>query len=327
MTATAPALAVAGRLLATRLAERAVLACLGASAPTAVPAAARARARPRPCPDAALPIWLLVAGAEVDAAAAARALGAALPPLTAAGLVVGDGKRLRATAAVVALGAGLVVVDRLDATGADVVPWPDDSSLHLVGCLPAGHLGAWLDVGTGAGVAPLAAGPRAARIRATDVSAPALARAAQGAALSGRGELELVRADLLDGAGLGPDPGARWDLITFNAPLPAAHAAGPTSTWHREAPGAALVPRFWQAAAAHLAPGGEVLVHSAIDADPWAIHAGRGGAWTIARYTPPGVPGFAVTRWQPHGPARRELVDVALGRGRPYLRRADLAPW
>jgi hypothetical protein len=226
--------------------------------------------------------------------------------------------QLHATAAIAVLGAGVVVVDRLDASGSDRVPWPDDSSLHLASCLPTGALGAWLDVGTGAAVAPLVAGPRATRVRATDVNDAALARAAQGAALSGRTDLTLARADLLDGAGAG------WDLITFNAPVPADDAAAPATTWHRAPPGAALIERFWAAAGDHVAHGGEVLAHTAILSDPWALHAGRPGAVTVARYTPPGERGFAITRWRPHAPAARDLVEIPLGPGRPYVHRRDL---
>jgi hypothetical protein len=308
--------------LARVVGERAVLACLGASAPSAVPAAVAARTMPVPCPPAALPIWLLVAGADVDAAAGTRALGPALAPLVDAGLVAERDGRLHATAAIVVLGAGVIVVDRLDAAGAGRVPWPDDSSLHLAGCLPPGAIGAWLDVGTGAAVAPLVAGARATRVRATDVNDAALARAAQGAALSGRSDIELARADLLDGDGAGA---AAWDLITFNAPVPADDDAAPATTWHKAPPGAALIERFWASAGDRVAPGGEVLTHTAIAADPWALHEGRSGALTIVRYTPPGERGFAITRWRPHAPAARDLVDVRLGPGRPYLHRRDLA--
>lgn len=316
--------------LARVVGERAVLACLGASAPSAVPAAVAARAMPVPCPPAALPIWLLVAGKDVEVEAATRALGPALAPLLDAGLVERRGDELHATAAIAVLGAGVVVVDRLDAAsagedagrdgqGANRVPWPDDSSLHLASCLPTGAIGPWLDVGTGAAVAPLFAGPRAARVRATDVNDAALARAAQGAALSGRTDLELAHADLLDGAGA-----HAWDLLTFNAPVPADDPSAPSSIWHRAPPGAALVERFWAAAGDHVAPGGEVLTHTAVAADPWAAHEGRPGGITIAHYTPPGERGFAITRWRPHAPPARDLVEIRLGPGRPYVLRRDL---
>lgn len=301
------------------LAERAVLTCLGASAITAVPAALRGRRLPSPMPPAALPIWLLVAGHDVDATAATRILGGALDELLALGLVERRGDRLHATAALAVIGAGIVVCDRLETeTEREQVPWPDDSSLHLLSSLPTGRIGAWLDVGTGAAVAPLGAGPRAARVRATDVNPHALARAAQGARLSGRTDLELFAADLLAGAA-----GTAWDLITFNAPMP---SAAPRSTWHH-AP-AALITRFWAEVSTHLAttPAAEVLTHTAIDADPFALHADRPGDLTIARYTPPGSPGFAITRWLPHAPTARRLVDVALAPGRPYVIRAALDP-
>lgn len=306
--------------LARVIGERAVRACLGASAPSAVPAAVGARAMPSPCPSAALPIWLLVAGRDVDAQAAARALGPALAPLRDAGIVVERGTELHATAALAVLGAGVVVVDRLDAQGDDRVPWPDDSSLHLAACLPLGAIGAWLDVGTGAAIAPLFAGPRADRVRATDIHEAALARAAQGAALSGRADLELARADVLDGA-----TGA-WDLVTFNAPVPADDPTAPTTVWHRAPPGAALIERFWAAVGEFVAPGGEVLTHTAIADDPWELHDGRPGAITIARYTPPGERGFATTRWRPHALPSRDLVEIALGPGHPYVHRRDLGP-
>ena len=311
-----PGAAALGAALRRLVGERAVLTCLGASAWPAVPAAAAARPMPAPCPPAALPIWLLVGGRAVDAAAAARALGPAATGLAACGLVVADGGEVRATAAVAALGAGVVVCDRLDAPATpDLVPWPDDSSLHLLGALPPGRLGAWLDVGTGAAIAPLAAGPRAARVRATDVNPRALARAAAGAALSGRADLELAAADLLAGAGPG------WDLITFNAPIPGGDPRLPV--WRHGA--ADVLARFWAAAGDHVAPGGEVLVHARIDDDPWPVHAGRPGAVVIARYTTPGQPGFAVTRWVPGAPPARVVIDVALGRDRPFVTRADLA--
>jgi hypothetical protein len=90
------------------------------------------------------------------------------------------------------------------------------------------------------------------------------------------------------------------------------------------AAGAALIERFWAAAGDHIAPGGEVLAHTAVAADPWALHGGRPGAVVIARYTPAGERGFAITRWRPHAPAARELVEIPLGPGRPYVHRRDL---
>lgn len=304
-----------GAALARVITARAVETCLGASAITAVPAAAAVRAMPAPCPPAAAPIWLWCAGRDVPVAALRRALGDALDAAVAAALVALDGDRAIAGATIAPVGAGLVIGDRHDDPDADRVPWPDDSTLHLAGCLPARPPARWLDVGTGAAAAPLAAPWRAAHTRATDVAARALARARTGLALAGRADVEVAAADLLDGAGPG------WDLVTFNAPIPAEHGgATPATGWHRAAPGAAILPRFWQAVAGVVAPGGEVIVHGALAA-PLAV---PGGELVIARYTPPGLPAFAIARWRPGAPARTVEGDVALAPGRPFVRRADL---
>ncbi len=303
-----------GAALRRVITPRGVEACLGVSAITAVAAVGTRRGPPVPCPTAAAPIWLWCAGAEVAAATLARALGAALPQAIAAGLVAIEGEQARARVTLAPLGAGLIVGDRHDAAGSERVPWPDDSTLHLWHCLPPRRVGGWLDVGTGAGALPIAAGRRADRIRATDVAPRSLARARDGLALAGRDDVELAIADLLDGAGAG------WDLISFNAPIPGERDAGPTTGWHRAAPGAAILERFWRAAAAAVTADGEVVVHSAVG-EALALPA---GAVTIARYTPAGQPGFAITRWRPGGPDRVVEAAITLGPGHPFVTRADL---
>lgn len=291
---------------------RAVELCLGVSAITAVPAAAAVRVMPEPCPAAAAPIWLWCAGRAVAAAAVQRALGDAWEAAVDVGLVEVEGAVARATCTLAPIGGGLVVGDRHDAAGADRVPWPDDSTLHLVHCLPA-RIAAWLDVGTGAGALPIAAGARAAAgLRATDVAVRSLARARAGLALAGRAEVVVAEADLLDGAGPG------WRLITFNAPIPGERDAGADTGWHRAPAGADLIARFWRDAAAAVAGDGELLVHGALgDERP------PPGEVTIARYTPEGAPPFAITRWRP-GPERVHTAAVTLGPGHPFVTRADL---
>ncbi len=313
MTGLAQAGAVVARLASTR----AVCTCLGVSALPAVPRAIAGRGPSDDAPPASLAVWLLVGGATVPADAAARAIGPAWAPLVEAGLLALDGDRVRTTAAIVGVGAGVVVCDRLDVPDG-AAPWPDDSSLHLLGALPTARIEAWLDVGTGAAIAPLARLGQATRCRATDLSSTALARAAQGAALSGASAIELATSDLLDDAGPG------WDLISFNAPVPAEHGSEPVtaSIWRRAPPGAALLERFWAAAGDLVADDGEVIVHSAVAADPWAMHGDRPGAWTIARYTPRDQPGFAISRWQPHAAPRRRLDEVDLDRQTPFVTRA-----
>ncbi|MEZ4402296.1 MAG: hypothetical protein R3B06_19885 [Kofleriaceae bacterium] len=306
-----------GRRLRRLVTPRTATTCLSVSTVTAVPLVTAPA--PSPCPPAAAPIWLWCAGRPVPTAALDRALGVdGLALATALELVRVDGALARPTVRLAPVGGGLVVCDLAGAAAADRVPWPDDSTLHLAGCLPAGRLGRWLDVGTGPAALPLAIGPRADRRRATDVSPHALALARRGLALAGADDVELEVADLLAGAGAG------WALVTFNAPIPAEHpGGGAAGTWHRAAPGAEVLPRFWRAVAEVVGPGGEVLVHGAVAADG-SLGPPRRGAVTVARYTPLDQPGFAVTRWRPDHPAGWRAGDVVLTAARPYLTRADL---
>ena len=309
------------RLAAAGLTERAVLACFGASALAGVPwALAHRPLLGQPAPAAVLP-WLLVAGRDATRAAIQARLGDALDALVAAGLLVTDGDRVHAARALIPIGSSIAVCDRLDtpATRPDVVLWPDDSSHHLIGALPRGRVGRWLDVGTGSALAPLAARGRAADVRATDVNPRAVDAAALGAALSGAG-IDTAWADLGDGAGGG------WDLVTFNAPIPAeAGTEADDAAIHRRAPpGAAVLERFWRQAPALLADGGEVVVHSFLDDDALAITADLPGAVGVIRYTPPGHAGFGVTAWRPGGSRRRRVIEVALSGGRPHVGRDDV---
>jgi hypothetical protein len=309
------------RLAAAGLTERAVLACFGASALAGVPRALACRpVLGRPAPAAVLP-WLLVAGRDATLAAIQARLGDALDALIAAGLLDIDGDHVRAARALVPIGPSLAVCDRLDTptNHPDAVLWPDDSSHHLIGALPRGRIGRWLDVGTGSALAPLAARGRAVHVRATDLNPRAVDAAALGAGLSGAG-IDTTRADLGDGAGGG------WDLVTFNAPIPAEASteAGDTAIHRRAPPGAAVLERFWRQAPALIADGGEVVVHSFLDDDALAITADLPGAVGVIRYTPPGHAGFGVTSWRPGGSRRRRVIEVALSGVRPHVRRDDV---
>ena len=44
----------------------------------------------------------------------------------------------------------------------------------------------------------------------------------------------------------------------------------------------------------------------------------------IARYTPPGIAGFAVTSWRPAGPPGRRVVEIPLSVAAPHVPRAAL---
>lgn len=303
LAAGAPRLGALGRALGERgLRERAVLACFGVRAVVHIERRVAGAPTPDPLPPAAVAPWLLAAGRPIAVDSARRGLGEVLDQLVAVGLVHGEGDvvvpRLR-----------LVPVGRSICACPAAAPGhggnPDDSSAHLVGALPHARVDRWLDLGTGNGYAPLAAADRAREILATDVDDDALACAALGVALSGLTAVRLAKADLFAGV----DPGARWDRITFNAPIPGA--------------GDDILDRFAAAAPAALTAGGEVLLHARAGADdPWCR---LDGEVTIARYTPDEVaPAFAVIRWRP-GRARR-IVEVrcTLRPDAPHIDRAWL---
>jgi hypothetical protein len=311
---------MAGRaLLAAGLTERAVLACFGASCLAHVPRALAHRPGfGQPAPAAVLP-WLFAAGATIPIAQVRARLGdRVVDALRRLELIAGE-TDVRATRALVPLGdASLAICDRLDAPPAPgAVLWPDDSSHHLIGALPARRVERWLDIGTGSGLAPLAARGRARHARATDLNPRAIDAAALGAALSGA-DLALAVADLGDGSG--------WDLVTFNAPIPAEAGIEPDgASIHRRAPpGAAVLERFWRQAPDLIADGGEIVVHSVLTADPLAATADLVGAVAVVRYTPPGAVAFGITVWRPGDRRHRRVIDVALRGDRPHVRRDDV---
>ena len=125
-------------------------------------------------------------------------------------------------------------------------------------------------------------------------------------------------ADLFAGAGGG------WDLITFNAPIPAEAGAAPegASGHRRAAPGARVLERFWAGAPAAIGDRGEVLVHSWVGADPLAPVADLPGAVIALRYARD--PGFAITAWRPGAPRHRAVVEVELTEAAPHVTRAAI---
>ena len=221
--------------------------------------------------------------------------------LSNSGLLASDGQTVWAPRAI------LPVAQRLICA-----PWamlPDDSSLHLLGCLPrmsATHR--WLDIGTGTGLLPLI-GARGTTT-ATDVSTSCLAAAVIGEALSGiRKSIQWCHADLFEDL----DPRS-YDLITFNAPIEN-HAS--------------LLTRFWHQAPRFLAPGGEILVHSVISpspAGPTPKQAPPHAFTSTIIYSPPEfTPAFGVTLHRPDGPSRKSYFSYRqLTVRAPHLTRADL---
>ncbi|HTJ42107.1 MAG TPA: methyltransferase [Kofleriaceae bacterium] len=295
------------------LTERAMKTCFGISHASQLRWVLPERRDPGPRPPrASVPLWLFCAGRAIDRDHARAALE--LDRLVEAGLVIDDGgPTVRATCMLLPIGSSIAVCDREDDPSASVL-WPDDSTHHLIASLPSSRAARWLDVGTGACVAPLAAPGRAREIRATDVSPHAIDRARAGLALSGVTHVEAAVADLADGAGPG------WDLVTFNAPIPAETGiprAG--DSLHRRAPpGAAVLERFWAQAPSLVTDTGEVIVHSYVGEDPLAALAHLPGAIGVFRYSTDRR--FAITVWRPSGICR-EVVDVLLVEDQPHVAR------
>ena len=113
------------------------------------------------------------------------------------------------------LGPSLVVCDRVDAPDApELVCWPDDSSYHLAGALPAGRRPRWLDLGCGSAFAPLARPELAAAITGVDLNPRAVrVRAARRRALGHRRTSRSSAGDVGTARG-------QAELVTCNAPIP-----------------------------------------------------------------------------------------------------------
>jgi release factor glutamine methyltransferase len=128
--------------------------------------------------------------------------------------------------------------------------------------------GAVLDVCTGTGAIAISAALAGARsVTAVDVSRRAVLTARLNARLNGV-RVEAVRGDLL-----GAVPGRRFDVIVSNPPyLPADDDAlpdrGPARHTEAGTTGRVLLDRLIDAAPAHLAPGGILLVtHSSVNGE------------------------------------------------------------
>ena len=345
------------RLRARGLSERAVRHCFGVTCSIHAPLRAVARRGAGPlvprtravsAPPAALLAHLFVAGSPVSADALARLLGpdfqADLDQLQAAGLVRLDVDAGLVTAEVTILPVGLpagdalVVCDRADRMrGVDLVACPDDSAMHTIGMVPARATRPglrWLDVGTGAAIVPLARPGAASAVVATDIHARALDMARLSAALSGRSDIDLRRADLLAGA----DRDGPWHLITFNAPIPASAvpAMDDAPLYRRGADD--ILDRFWRDVRALVAPHGgvprdapgevptEVIVHSWQPLADYPASLDLPGRVVAVRYTPPDrEPAFGVTVWHPHASTEARLVHVTLTADAPHLTRATLS--
>ncbi|HVK84558.1 MAG TPA: methyltransferase [Kofleriaceae bacterium] len=311
--------ALGHRLVVGGLTEQALLAWAGtyrlSLLPNVVPALAA-----RPVGPAATALALFVAGAELASDVVARRLP--LAALLAHGLVERAGDRVRAAVAILPLARCLLVCDRLDAEDhVDLVCWPDDSSYHLASALAPGRVGRWLDLGTGSAFAALARPEHASAITGVELNARAVRYARLGLALSGVGHVTIEHGDLATA------PAQPADVVTCNAPIPDDAEGTPRlrvaeierAVWRRT--DRAFFERLWRVARDRLAPGGQVIVHAALDALPDALP----GEVAIVVYTPPAERAFAIQWWTPEAPGRRAVGYRELTPARPHVEPRDRA--
>ena len=223
-----------------------------------------------------------------------------LDELIANELIERTGDLVRARVAILPIAAGVLVCDRLDAPDErDRVCWPDDSSIHLAGAIPAGRRGSWLDIGCGSAYAQLARPELATDLVGIDINPRALCYAALGASLSGLGRMRV--ADTATGP---------FDLVTCNAPLP---VASEMAVWRHADAG--FFAWLWPAIADRLAPGGLAVVHAARRAIPDQLAGER----TIVAYADE-----AVLWWRPDGDGGVVAVVRPLTVEQPHIEARDL---
>ena len=309
MTASDPLTLLGARLRGAGLTEQALLAWSGTHR-LSVLAHARPMSRlaARPPLPAAAALALFVGGAEL---AIDRVKTLPIDALVDAGLLERAGDHVRAAVAVLPLSAALLVCDRHDAPDhEELVCWPDDSSYHLASALDPGRRPRWIDLACGSAFAPLAHPELGAEIAGFDLNPRAVRYARLGAALTGCRHLTSAVADI----GVAHAPA---ELVTCNAPILGDPDA---SIWRRAE--RTFFERMWPTARACVAPGGEIVVHSTLDAVPGEDTPLPGQVISVV-YSPPGERAFAVTWWTPDAPACRIVAQRTLTAGRPHLEPRD----
>jgi SAM-dependent methyltransferase len=281
------------------LTARALAAWAGTDRVAALPLRVNAMTARDPVP-AAVALAVFVAGVEL---AVDRCRLLPLAELLERDLVERTGDRIRARVAIVPLARSLLVCDRRDARDHEqLVAWPDDSSHHLAGAIPAGRRAAWLDLGCGSAFAQLARPELATALHGIDRNPRAVEFARLGAELSGLA-LTCSEADVAAAHGSA-------ELVTCNAPIPGSSAR---AIWRRA--GEPFFTELWPAIRRCLAPGGMAIVHAARRAIPDELPGER----VIVAYADE----FAVLWWRPDAPARFASVELVLTRDRPHVDARD----
>ena len=272
-------------------------------------------------PASVLPL-LFVAGRTVPLGAGTSSMGGFIDTLLGAHLLETVDSRLRATVALFPVGDSLVMTDRIDTRPhAEIVEFPDDSTYHLLHCLPSKRVPRWLDVGTGCGLLPLAKPKLANQIVGTDFHARALDFAAAGISLTTNRHIHLACMDLLDGMK------GQWDLITFNAPIPPeAGISEQSSTPYRNSNKRGLLEIFWKQALQMVSPNGEVLVHSWQSREHYPENLQLPGQAVALRYAEKTTSTncFGITHWKPNTPKKALRIYIELTRDSPHLQRNQL---
>jgi SAM-dependent methyltransferase len=198
----------------------------------------------------------------------------------------------------------LIVCDRLDTPDSrERVSWPDDSSYHLLGAIPAKpRRKKWVDIGCGSGFAQLALPNLADEMVGIDVNPRAAQHARQGGLLSGVDRMD-ARVQDVNGFAL---KGQMADLITCNAPLP---DAATQAVWRRADPG--FFQALWLTIHDNLQHGGMAIIHCARQLIP----ADLPGERVIVAY----APDMAVVWWVPTAPELFAMLDRPLTKERPHI--------
>jgi SAM-dependent methyltransferase len=202
-------------------------------------------------------IAVLVGGESLPASELGILTSDEVTALVDGGFLERQGDRLRARLALLPVMGLLLASDRIDEAGAEAVVMIDLSALSLGCSLPA-RIGSSLDVGCGAGLLALLCKRAGADALGSDIDRRSLEAAALNASINDLAPRWFV-SDLMKQV-----PSARFDVITFNAPLLKAQLANSDpaapSSYYLSDRGEALALEFLAELPSRL--GGEALIQA-----------------------------------------------------------------